>query len=318
MPAFSQLDWVKLLLGLAALGLIVYAYWFQLVEHELTCYRWLVEHWSHVSNYSHGPLIPLIALGLVWWKRRELMAATRIPMNAGLLVVALAMGVYYMGVKAIQPRVVVVSFVLLLYGLALVLGGRPLFRALFFPITFLFLMVPLNFLDESVGFPLRMFMTAASAWLLNFFGVETIRRGTALFSPTGIFQLDVAAPCSGIRSLMALLTVTAAFGYVTQRVQWKRWVLFLSAMPLAVLGNMARVTSVAVVASVYGNKFATTDYHDAAGFIVYGVALTAMVALGFLLDFPYRRVLDNWLRPPQTPSKPADKPLPPFQQRETL
>lgn len=379
-PAFSQLEWIKLLFGLTGLGLIVYAFWYQPVERGLTAYQWLVGHWGNVSNYSHGPLIPLIASALVWWnvtaghvgapgRWRHYTIAVGAYIAVGLAPgilgkfhpplemplyavtvritplllawqmcalgrplleraghsvawaaagVVVAMTVYYFGVKAIQPRLVVFSFVLLLYALTLVAGGRSLFRVLFFPITFLLLMIPLNFLDEAIGFPLRMAMTSASSWLLNSVGVEAIRHGTAIYSPTGLFKLDVAAPCSGIRSLMALMTVTAAFGYVTKRVQWKRWVLFLSAMPLAVVGNMARVTSIALVSQVYSQKFGTTDYHDAAGFIVYAVALTAMVALGYLLDAPYRRWFESWLRPPDDAGKTAANPRPSMQEGETL
>jgi exosortase len=164
-------------------------------------------------------------------------------------------------------------------------------------------MIPLNFLDEVIGFPLRMMVTQASTSLLNWMGIETVRRGTAIYS--SVFHFDVADPCSGIRSLMALTTVTAAYGYVTQDVQWKRWVLFLSAMPLAVLGNMARVTSIALVAQVYGQEIAAKTYHDYSGYIVFGVALSTMVIIGLLLNFPYARVLQGWLKPP-TDNGPRD------------
>jgi exosortase/archaeosortase family protein len=96
---------------------------------------------------------------------------------------------------------------------------------------------------------------------------------------------------------MALTTVTAAFGYVTQHVQWKRWLLFLSAMPLAVLGNLIRVLSIALVAQVYGQQVAAKAYHDYSGYIVFGVALSAMVIIGLLLNFNYRRVWEGWMKP---------------------
>ncbi len=290
--------WVKGTLYAVLSALIVYAYWVQPVERGLTCYQWLTGHWSNVSNYSHGPLIPLIAGGLLWWKRRELLAQKIRPVVWAPAIVGLAMVVYYFGVKAIQPRLVVFSFVLLLYGLALSLAGRGVFRVLFFPISFLFLMIPLNFLDEQVGLPLQHFMALASTRLLNTLGIEAIRVGTGIYSR--VFQFDVAAPCSGIRSLMALTTVTAAYAYITQHVQWKRWALFLSAMPLAVLGNLARVLSVALVAQVYGQQVATKAYHDYSGYIVYGVALSSMVIFGLLLNFDYRRVWRSWMQPIQT------------------
>jgi|SRR5579862_7110582 len=310
----SSIDWVKVALGLVLVGLVYYAYFEQVVEaHQdvhLSCYRWLTSHWSHISNYSHGPLIPLIAIGLVWWKWHDVVKVDLEPDSSGVAVVAVAMGIYYLGVKAVQPRIVVFSLVPLLYGITLALGGRALFRQLFFPITFLLLMIPLNFLDEVIGFPLRMMVTQASTSLLNWMGIETVRRGTAIYS--SVFHFDVADPCSGIRSLMALTTVTAAYGYVTQDVQWKRWVLFLSAMPLAVLGNMARVTSIALVAQVYGQELAAKTYHDYSGYIVFGVALSTMVIIGLLLNLPYRRVFQSLLKTPPNESPRDDGPMAPL------
>jgi len=294
----EPMDLARWGLGLGLGALVIYAYWVQPVERGMTCYQWITGHWSHVSNYSHGPLIPFIALGLAWWKRKELLAQEIRPVAWGPVVVGLAMAIYYFGVKAIQPRIVVFSFVLLLYGLVLSLAGRAVFRVLFFPITFLLLMIPLNFLDEQIGLPLQHFMAWAATWLLNTLGIEAIRVGTGIYSH--VFQFDVAAPCSGIRSLMALTTVTAAYAYVTQHVQWKRWVLFLSAMPLAVLGNLVRVLSIALVAQVYGQQVATKAYHDYSGYIVFGVALSTMVIIGLLLNFDYRRVWQNLMKPPET------------------
>ena len=111
---------------------------------------------------------------------------------------------------------------------------------------------------------------------------------------------------------MALTTVTAAYAYVTQHVQWKRWVLFLSAMPLAVLGNIVRVTSIALVAEVYGQEIAAKAYHEYSGFIVFPVALSTMVIIGLLLNFSFRRYFENWLKPPPPPTNDGphnDKPL---------
>lgn len=292
----TPVDWARWFLGTAIFGLVYYAFLVQPVEGQLTCYHWLRGHWRNVSNYSHGPLIPLIVGLLIWLKWDDLRRVRLAPLLWGAWVVFLGIGVYYLGVKAIQPRIVVFSLVILLYGLTLALGGRDLWSLLFFPITFLLLMIPLNFLDEAVGLPLQHFMARASAIVLNLVGIEAVRIGTSIRS--AVFDFDVANPCSGIRSLMALTTVTAAFAYVTQNTLWKRWALFLSAIPLAVLGNLARVLGIALVGQVYG-RGAAMRVHDYSGPIIFGVALTAMVAFGFLLNLPYRRVLANWLKPMQ-------------------
>jgi exosortase len=355
-----QIDWVKAALYAALAGLVVYAFWFQPAQHELTCFTWLISHWSTVSNYSHGPLIPLIASFLLWWnvsERGQLRADWRTYWRAvgaggaalgvwwgaslineqwearayfyalcalpiaivaqvwalrrhlqgrqqprpllGPAIVAASMLLYYLGIKAVQPRMTVIAGICMLYGLALSLRGGDVFRKVFFPISFLFLMVPLNFLEEAVGFPLRMFVARTATLTLNWLGIEAIQRGSGIIS--SVFRFDIADPCSGIRSLMALTTVTAAYAYVTQQAQWKRWLLFVSALPLAVLGNLARVISIALVAQVYGQDLAAKVYHDWSGFILFPVALTAMVAFGLLLNFNYRRLFEKWTQPLDPP-----------------
>ena len=291
----SPVDRLRWVLGAAVVGLVYYGYWGQKAGLGESAYEWLTGHWSDVSYYSHGPLIPLIAVWLAWWKRDELFAQPVVPTRNGWMVVAVAMALYYIGMKGGQPHTVVISFVVLLYGLVLSLAGRAVFGVLFFPITFLFLMIPLNFLEERIGLPLRHLMAWASTVVLNVAGVETVKIGTQIVSHS--FHLDVEKPCSGIRSLMALTTVTAAYGYVTQQAQWKRWVVFLSAIPLAVLGNMVRVVLIALVAQNYGQKVAM-DLHDSvAGYVVFGVALVAMVVFGMMLNVPYRQIWEKWTRP---------------------
>jgi exosortase len=284
-----------LLLALAV-SAVYYAYFVQIVNPDRnTPYIWLTAHWRLTSHYSHGPLIPLIAAGLLWWKRDELLRASVLPHNGGVGIVALAMAIYYMGIKGGQERVIVISFVMLLYGLVLAVGGRAVAKLAFFPIVFLFLMIPLNFLEERVAVPLQHLMAICSTAALNALGIATQRVGTGIYS--NMFQFNVDKPCSGIQSLMALTTVTAAYAYVTQHEQWKRWLLFLSAVPLAVLGNMARVILVALIAQIYGQKLAM-DLHDTvAGYIVFGVALSLMVFTGWLLDLPYRRFWTHCTRP---------------------
>jgi exosortase len=138
-------------------------------------------------------------------------------------------------------------------------------------------------------------MAICSAAVLNAIGIVTQRIGTGIYSE--MFQFHVDKPCSGIQSLMALTTVTAFYAYVTQRSQWKRWALFLTAIPLAVLGNMVRVILVAVVAQLYGQKLAMELHDSVAGYIVFAVALALMVGCGWLLDRPYRRLWRHWTQP---------------------
>ena len=90
----TSFDWVKYALWVVLMGLVYYAYWGQRVGLDMTTYQWLVGHWRNISHYSHGPLIPLIAAGLVWWKRQELMTQTIRPQWRGMELVVLSLDLF--------------------------------------------------------------------------------------------------------------------------------------------------------------------------------------------------------------------------------
>jgi exosortase len=123
--------------------------------------------------------------------------------------------------------------------------------------------------------------------------------------------LEVADPCSGIRSLVALVALTSLYGYVTMSRIWKKWVLFLSSIPLAVVGNLARITTVALVAQGFGQDLAMKVYHDYSGYIVFSLAILCMIGLGATLNINYRDLIHHWVgedvRPSPAPRPPKDR-----------
>ena len=213
-----------------------------------------------------------------------------------------------MGVKAQNPRIVAGSLVVLTFGLIHYLAGWAWARQLWFPCLFLVFMIPLNFLEEQVAFPLRMFVAGLSSKLLNVLGLDVFQDGTSIRSVHGRFMpLDVANPCSGIRSLVALMALTSLYGYVTMDRGWKKWVLFLSSMPLAVIGNLARISTVALVAQGFGQDLAMKVYHEYSGYIVFSLAILCMLALGAALNLHYRDWIEHWMQEEEPVSRPPVK-----------
>jgi exosortase len=144
------------------------------------------------------------------------------------------------------------------------------------------------------------------------FGLEVYQQGTGIYSKMRLFKpLDVADPCSGIRSLVALMALTALYGYVTMNKTWKKWTLFSSSIPLAVIGNLARITTIAFVAQGFGSDLAMHIYHDYSGYIVFSLAILCMIGLGALMNFHYREIIHYWIKEevdiPRPPAK-AHKP----------
>ena len=142
-------------------------------------------------------------------------------------------------------------------------------------------------------------MTSAATALLNIIGIEAHRSGTAIYSAAGGgFSFDVADPCSGLRSLLAMTALTAGYAYFTQKTLFKKWILFLACIPLAIASNVARVITVALVAEALGDKVALGLYHDYSTYIVFSVAVGFMIGIGVLLNTDFVRVgkrLKVWL-----------------------
>jgi exosortase len=279
----NLLLWLLLLLGLVLLyG--VYGNTQNVDGNGRSAILWMVRRWGAGSNQSHGWLIPLVSLYALWRRRRELAAAPGHVNGWGLAVVIAALALHWVGMRAQLTRVSLFSLVLLLWGLPLYLLGWRTARQLVFPCGYLVFCIPLGFLN-TLTVPLRLMASTISAGLLNGIGIPVLRRGTMLRAlGGGGINLDVADPCSGLRSLLAMAALTGAYAHFTQRKGWRQWVLFASAVPIAMAGNIVRIAAIAVVGRFFGQDAALTLYHDYSGYLVFVVAVLLMVAMGRLLS----------------------------------
>jgi len=271
---------------------------------------WMVNRWMDAlsfggQDYSHGFFIPLVPIGVLWWKRKELASVPRYVSKAGLAVVVIALLIHWLGAKSQQPRASLFGLLVLFWGIPFYFYGWPMAKLLVFPCAYLIFCIPLNFLD-SLTFPLRIFSTVISTALLNGLGIAAERSGSAIYSTAaGGFNFDVADPCSGIRSLLAMTALTAAYAYATQKTVLKKWILFICSIPLAIIGNIARITTVALIAEAFGQKVATGLYHDYSSYIFFPVAIGLMVGVGSLLNLDFKKVWIQWKRDLLSPISPS-------------
>ncbi|MDD5199113.1 MAG: exosortase/archaeosortase family protein [Terrimicrobiaceae bacterium] len=279
----------------------------------------------HYEEWTHCALVPFIVAGLVWWKRRELAEIPVRPSTPGLVPVAAGFGFFWVSYRLDDIYFAFISVQCLTFGTIVFFLGWRWMRALLFPWLFLIFAWPLFFLDNVIAFPLRMVMSALSTGVLNALGMSTIQVGTSIQSaPDPLsalaagqrFQVDVADPCSGMRSLFALTMVTALYGYFTMRSGWKHLILFLCAVPLAILGNLARILMLTVGILILGPKVAIgtlespSFYHMFSGFFVFIVALGGMLLIASTLNRDPRtwgQHLKSIVHrdPLQTPPKPS-------------
>ncbi len=268
-----------------------------------SAFRWMIARWgdkeSFGADYSHGYLIPFVSLGVVWYKREDFFAAPKQVCQIGLFVIVAALAMHWLGAKMQQTRISLMSLILLIWGVPFYFYGWKVAKLLIFPCAYLIFCVPLNFLDALSG-PLQRVAVARAFSDIQALGIECERVGNMLRSP--YFDLNVAAACSGLRSLLAMTALTAVYAYFTQPTLIKKWALFLTSIPIAVIGNVGRIDSIALVSVTSGQKYATGLHHDWAGYVFFAVAISLMVAFGKLLNINYRELFGSWKKAYLNPS----------------
>ncbi len=250
-------------------------------------YRFMFRHLmilfgDALEDMSHGYVVPFVSLWALWRQRQALRPAAMQPSWAGAAWVTLILAAAWLGHRGGQSRIELVSFIGLVWALPYAFWGREVERLMRFPAAFLLFMVPISTFVDFITMYLRMASVVMATGVLNGFGLAVERSGTALYSqvPGGTFNVDVAEPCSGIRSLFAMMALTAAYAYATQKTFWRKWALFACSPLIAVIGNMVRIMSICAVASWLGQDIATGYYHDYSGFVIFGVGVLLMFSAG--------------------------------------
>lgn len=246
-------------------------------------FGWMYFVFDTSADDEHGKLIPFVVLALFWWKRHELMAASKRLWLPGLAIIGIAILLHIVGFIVQQTRLSIVGFFMGLYGLmGLVWGPRWLFVS-FFPMILFAFCVPLGTMGETLTFPLRMLATnLTSDFCSGVLGINLIQQGTYIFEPAGRFKYEVAAACGGIRSLTTMLALTTIFGFVQFKSPWRRLIMLASALPLALAGNVFRLTSIIIAAEAFG-KNAGDFVHEKLGLLPYIPAIVGILLLGHLL-----------------------------------
>ncbi len=249
----------------------------------------LAEEWDGDPNYSYGYLIAPLALFFIWERKDEL---ARLPARGsalGLVVIALALLVFLGGMMGGVYYLARISVVILVPGVVAWLVGWARVRAMAFPLAFLVLMVPPPyFLWAYVAAPLQEFAAVSAERTLFLLDVPVLRNGNVISLANT--DLEVAEACSGLRSLLALVTTGIVFGYFFGKSALQRALVVLSSVPIAILVNGARVAGTGWLAYHYGSDVAQGYYHQFEGFGMFllafgllslvGLAVVALVPLG--------------------------------------
>jgi exosortase len=237
----------------------------------------LVRDWATDDNYSHGFLIVPIALYLAWERRRRFDAAEVRPSAIGLALVLGSILVLTLGVIGSERFLTRVSLVGTVAGATAFLFGWQRLKVMAFPILFLLLMMPLpTIVLNQIAFPLQLLASRAGEAALASFSIPVLREGNILVLANT--SLEVAEACSGIRSLVSLLTLGIMLGYFSDPRPWVRTAIALSTIPVAIGANAARVAGIGMAAHWYGPSAAEGAFHTISGWMVFVVAMLLMLA----------------------------------------
>jgi exosortase len=289
----SILQWIKnnpapAFLLAAILGTFVYFYGFLHLYGGRGIAAWAWIRYRPEYNQEHSRLIPFIFLFLLWYHREALLKARKEGNNWGLALIGLGILIYVVAARSLQARLALVGLPVLLGGVVLYLWGKQVARIVAFPIAFLIFLVPAAAIEQT-SFRLQFVITGIVEWLSALLGIKIYSVGTTLRAVDGSWGFDISEGCSGIRSLIAMVMITAIFVHIVERKLWKKITIFGLSVLFAIIGNVGRIFTIIILARLGFPKFAGGLYHDYSAFIIFPFALGAMVLTSRLLNMDLRQ-----------------------------
>lgn len=228
----------------------------------------MVLDWLHDENNSHGFIVPLVSAYLIWKRKELLIGQSIVPSVWGLLIVALGGGLLLVGWFATEYFSMRFSLILILMGCVVYWFGWNVLITIIGPLAYLILMVPIPaILYDAAAFPLKLFVTKTSVFIMKFFGIMVVREGNVMIFPN--LTLEVVNACSGLRSLTSLLAVGLAYVMLLVKVRWQRTCLVLLIFPVALAANMVRVVGTGILAQYFGAAAAEGFFHEFAGLVIF-------------------------------------------------
>ena len=239
---------------------------------------WLIHVWTTSFYDVHGALVPLIAAGMMLSRRQAILHAPCAPSFIGLFVTGTGLVILLASQLANFNLLGGVALVVVVTGMVWTLWGRTVLRLVSFPLAFLLLMLPINYpLEMLIGFQLRILSTKLSALLLGWLGVATQVHGTII--TTSHFVVSIESPCSGLKTLSALLLVGLLLAYFLHKDWWRRSIIILAVAPMALVANALRNTTIILIGHNYGEQAAMGWLHGFSGLVVFLLAIVLLILL---------------------------------------
>jgi exosortase len=250
-----------------ATACLVWGYWTTLAE--------MAQCWAHNAQYSHGYLVPLFALALLWLRRQQMPAWPLQPSWWGAPLLLFGICVRLFGAWYFSPWLDAISLVPTLGGLWLMIGGRAAWRWAWPAVLFLVFMIPLPYrLSGMLAGPLQRLATVVSTFGLQTLGIPALAEGNVILLSE--VEIGVVEACSGLRMLVIFFALSTAVALLLRRPLWERLFVVFSAIPIALVSNIIRITVTGVLHELVSNEFANEVFHDWAGWLMMPLALAML------------------------------------------
>lgn len=261
---------------LISLGLCLLCYW--------PIILWMWDRWfARDSYYTHGILVPFVTIYLIWQKR-ELLKKTIIKPNLWGVALILTGILFHIGASLFRVYFVSgFSILLVLFGLVIFFFGLSILKIIWLPMFFLIFMIPLPMIIiTGISFRMKLLAAKIATGVLHQIRIPAMREGSMIYMPHAYVVVDDV--CSGLRSLISLTALGSVFAYMSSTIPLKKWIIFLSTIPIAIVTNVIRVVILASVSEIWGSKYAMGAIHDISGFSVFVLAFILLFAVGRALE----------------------------------
>jgi exosortase len=247
--------------------LLVLAYWdmFTITSGE----------WSD-PLYSHGWIVPVFALGLMWIRWEPFGPVPAAERWLGLLLLAGGLSFRLVGTYFSSNPIDQLSFLPSIFGVFMLVGGFNVIRWAGPALGFLVLMFPLpSFLERAIHLRLQTLASMASTFVLQTMGIAAYRQGNVINIAGLDMPLTVAEACSGLRMLTIFVALAVAMVFLVERPWWDKLIILLSSVPIALIVNIIRITVTGLAYLWFGqdSEFVKKLAHDYAGYFMMPMAL---------------------------------------------
>jgi len=253
--------------------------------------QYMTERWD-TEEYSHGSLIPIITVFLIWQQKDALEAALRADrarsgswFGFALVLAGLCLGL--LGELSTVYLVIQYAFLTVIYGMALVLVGWRGIRLIWAPLLYLIFMVPLpDFFYVNLSAQLQLISSQLGVAVIRLFGVSVFLEGNVI--DLGVYKLQVVEACSGLRYLFPLMSFGYLCAYLYHGPVWHRAVLFLSTIPITIFMNSLRIGVIGIMVDRWGIEQAEGALHLFEGWVVF-MACVAILFVEILIFARFSR-----------------------------